>query len=231
MRYAIPFSGGLDSTAGISEVLKSDPSGVLDIFHLQMRLRLPCLWIAQLNSALKILKYYRAAYPKAQLNFFTMSLDMELPRYDRIPMQDIIFYHLYMALRINKHIDVYEYILNCITADDRERGIGGWPQADKLLEIYAPGASKKLNRIFLGWDRFEVYKLIPKEIRDITWSCWHPQIEGDFIHSCGKCSKCVENNRLIIPNNIVEHSDLAPLVTKYKSIEDEIAQLEMEYLK
>lgn len=57
---------------------------------------------------------------------------------------------------------------------------------------------------FVDWTKSDIVKyMVEKEIPyELTWTCYEPQIEGEYYVPCKKCQACIERENAGIENNI-----------------------------
>lgn len=57
---------------------------------------------------------------------------------------------------------------------------------------------------FIDWTKSDIVKyMVEKEIPyELTWTCYEPQIEGEYYVPCKKCQACVERENAGIENNL-----------------------------
>lgn len=56
---------------------------------------------------------------------------------------------------------------------------------------------------FVNWTKGDIVKyMVEKEIPyELTWTCYEPQIDGDYYVPCKKCQACIERENAGIKNN------------------------------
>jgi hypothetical protein len=60
-----------------------------------------------------------------------------------------------------------------------------------ILKLLAPNVKKIYPVVHLT--KTEIYNILPKELRDMTWSCRTPvYIDEKITKECGKCKTCLE---------------------------------------
>ncbi len=66
---------------------------------------------------------------------------------------------------------------------------------------------------FVDWTKSDIVKyMVEKEIPfELTWTCYEPQIEGEYYEPCKKCQACIERENAGMENNISN-------INKYKII-------------
>jgi 7-cyano-7-deazaguanine synthase in queuosine biosynthesis len=191
------FSGGLDSTGALWQLLQNKDNK-LHLHHLHLinkEKRARAEHIAVKNIISYISKYYKVKYSESY---------HEYPHYSYLTMINK------NTLALNQNFmfdsDIYNFIAGTIclslpqiktiaigrtksddSLDVEQRAIRG----NKLLELFTTNVKKIYPVGHLT--KHEIYNMLPKELRDITWSCRTPiYIDQNTIQECGKCKTCLE---------------------------------------
>lgn len=191
------FSGGLDSTGALWQLLQNKENKV-HIHHLHLinkEKRAKAEHIAVKNIISYISRHYKIKYSESY---------HEYPYYSYLSMIN----NNAMALNQNFMFDsdIYNFIAGTIclslpqiktiaigrtksdsSLDVEQRAIRG----NKLLELFTTNIKKVYPVGHLT--KHEIYDMLPKELRDMTWSCRTPiYADENTIKECGKCKACRE---------------------------------------
>ena len=195
------FSGGLDSTGALWQLLQNKENQI-HIHHLHLinkEKRAKAEHISVKNIISYISKDYKVKYSESY---------HEYPYYSYLSMIN----NNAMALNQNFMFDsdIYNFIAGTIclslpkiktiaigrtksdsSLDVEQRAIRG----NKLLELFTTNIKKVYPVGHLT--KHEIYDMLPKELRDMTWSCRIPiYIDENTIKECGKCKTCLELNMI-----------------------------------
>ena len=226
MRYFIQFTGGLESSVMLHELLNKDPTGVYDILFLQPKRPNNVYWAVQLFTTTEILKEFRSRFSKATLSFNTASITEHFPGKD---IRDSSLYCLFTSLLINKHAGCYSSILNGTSANLETFQEFYWKAAYKMLDLYSDNISIKMVYPLMNIPRATVYKRLPKFLGPLIWSCTNPIIKDNNAYPCEKCSKCAYNRREGLIHNIKDITPILQLLNKWKEFEKEQEKIMEKY--
>lgn len=193
------FSGGLDSTGALWELLKNKESKI-HLHHLyllnkekraeaeQKAVRNILSYISQPDQ----IKYSESYHEYPYYSYLSLVTPTKIAA-DQNFMFDSDIYNfiagtICLSLRKIKTVAIGRTKSDS-SSDINERAIRG----NKLLEIFAPTVKKSypVGHLTKG----EVYNMLPRELRDMTWSCRTPiNIEENTFKECGKCKTCLELN-------------------------------------
>ncbi len=190
MRYFVQYSGGVDSISAVCKLLKEDPTGAYDLFHVQIDSSCGNFWKAQWLAVVETTKILQKLYPKA---IFRVLQPPFVQFKNLCAMKtDIAFYMLYTVLLLRNNSKAYRYIVNgTITpVPENSNKRRGWEESLALLDLYKIEA-----QFYMPLDsanKASLVKELDTELLHSAWGCWSPILEGDFLVSCGSCQKCRE---------------------------------------
>ncbi|RLB94473.1 MAG: hypothetical protein DRH26_01105 [Deltaproteobacteria bacterium] len=190
MRYFVQYSGGVDSVLAVCKLLKTDPTGVYDLFHVQIDNSCPNFWKAQWLAVVKTTKILREKYPKAIFRI----LRPPFIQFKTVCQMktDIALYMFYTVMLLRNNGKAYRYIVNgTITpiAENSNR-TRGWEESLALLNIY--NIETEFYMPLESQNKKGMINSLDSDLLSATWGCWTPILEGDFLISCGLCQKCKE---------------------------------------
>jgi 7-cyano-7-deazaguanine synthase in queuosine biosynthesis len=192
------FSGGLDSTGALWQLLQNKDNK-LHLHHLHLinkEKRARAEHIAVKNIISYISKYYKVKYSESY---------HEYPHYSYLTMINK------NTLALNQNFmfdsDLYNFISGtiCTSLPNIKSVAIGRTKSDSeeistmnraaigtnIFKLLAPNVEKIYPVVHLT--KTEVYNILPKELRDMTWSCRTPiYINEEIIKECGKCKTCLE---------------------------------------
>jgi 7-cyano-7-deazaguanine synthase in queuosine biosynthesis len=176
------FSGGLDSTGMFWKLINTKEP--LHVHHLHLKNKENRLE-AENKAVLDIV-----AYMKKIRDFSYSESFHEYPCYNGNFMWDSDLYNFIAGtICLNlKSID--------LVAIGRTKSDDGLDRADrgtKILKILSP----RVEKIYPVGDmtKKEIYEMLPKELREMTWSCRVPIYE-DETKTCGRCKTCMEIKKI-----------------------------------
>lgn len=176
------FSGGLDSTGALWKLLQ-DTNNKIHLHHLRLvnkENRTKAEDIAVKN----IVDYVNQIRPVNYSQSYH-----EYPSYNNAFIWDSDLYN-FIAGTICISLPNIKIVAIGRTKSDtgiEERSIRG----TNILKLLSPNVKK----IYPVGDmtKIEIYDMLPKELRDMTWSCRTPiYIDENKIKQCGKCKACRE---------------------------------------
>jgi 7-cyano-7-deazaguanine synthase in queuosine biosynthesis len=194
------FSGGLDSTGALWNLLQNKDNRV-HLHHLYL-VNKEKRAEAELRSVKNIISYiskshiikYSQSYHEYPSYSYLKAIDNKL-----ILNQNFIFdsdIYNFTAASICKCLPSIKKVAlgrtkSDMSEDIEERAIRG----TELLKLFVPNVEKVYPVEHLT--KAEIYNIIPKELRDMTWSCRTPIIrDKDIFKECGKCKTCLEINQI-----------------------------------
>jgi 7-cyano-7-deazaguanine synthase in queuosine biosynthesis len=191
------FSGGLDSTGALWELLKNKENKI-HLHHLyllnkeqraeaeQKAVKNILSYISQSNQV----KYSESYHEYPYYSYFSLITPNEIV-VNKDFMHDSDIYNfiagtICLSLRKIKTV-VIGRTKSDSSSDIDERATRG----NKLLHILAPTV-KKIYPVGHLTKR-EIYNTLPSELRAMTWSCRTPiNVDGNTFKECGKCKTCHE---------------------------------------
>jgi tRNA(Ile)-lysidine synthase TilS/MesJ len=194
------FSGGLDSTGALWQLLQNKENKI-HLHHLYL-LNKEQRAEAEQRSVRNILSYvsqsYKVKYSQSYheypfYSYLTETADAIVINQNFMFDSDI---YNFIAASICKCLPNIKKIAvgrtkSDMSEDIEERAIRG----TELLKLFVPNVEKVYPVENLT--KAEIYNTIPKELRDMTWSCRTPIIsDKDIFKECGKCKTCIELNKI-----------------------------------
>ena len=191
------FSGGLDSTAALWQLLQNKENKVhihhLNIINKQNRTKAE--YIAVNNIISYISKYYKTKYSESyhtcpEYSYIEEQKDAFIIRQSF--MFDGDLYNFIAGTICTSLPNIKSMAIGRTKSDSEEistmkRAIIG----TNIFKLLAPNVEKIYPVVHLT--KTEVYNILPKELRDMTWSCRTPvYINEEIIKECGKCKTCLE---------------------------------------
>lgn len=190
------FSGGLDSTAALWSLLQNTENRI-HLHHLYL-LNKENRAEAEQRSVKNIISYIEKSY--------TIKYSESYHEYPHFSYVSMLNNNLVLNQNFMFDSDIYNFIAGTICAslpniekvaigrtksdysvDVEKRAIRG----NKLLELFAPNVEKIYPLEHLT--KKEIYDILPKEIRNMTWSCRTPiYLNKNTFQECGKCKTCLE---------------------------------------
>jgi 7-cyano-7-deazaguanine synthase in queuosine biosynthesis len=196
-------SGGLDSTGALWQLLQNAEHKV-HIHHLYLLNKQKRAEVEQ-RAVKNILEYMSKFY-----KFRYSESYHEYPFYSYIDNINTETEEVTVTQKFIVDSDIYNFIAGAIClslptikkiAIGRTKSDSGSYmedrviRANKMLELFAPNIQKMYPVGHLTKD--EIYKMLPKELRDMTWSCRNPiNIDENTSKECGKCKTCLELNQI-----------------------------------
>ena len=196
----IMFSGGLDSTGALWQLLQDEENKV-HIHHLHL-INKENRAKAEHRSVKNILSYvsksYRIKYSESYHEYPSYSyieklnLDTKEIKVNQNSIIDSDIYN-FMAGTICLSLPSIKSVAIGRTKSDSEE-ISTMARATigtSILKLLAPNVEKIYPVVHLT--KTEIYNILPKKLRDMTWSCRSPvYINEETIKECGKCKTCLE---------------------------------------
>jgi hypothetical protein len=205
MKFLVQFSGGWDSLGALLKVLEKEPTGIYDLYHLQIR-GTSGRWIAQLQAVLNLRIELSRIFKQATFNLKLPIIDVDATAIDAVYYQCIC--------GVIGSVSEYNYIVNGTTRTDCRMLQTAWPEkselqdssyiGDKLL-IAFPNVAK-VWRPLVNFEKSEI--LLPSSLQQYVWSCEFPQISGDICKPCKHCDSCFEYEMLKMPYHSEIHLNM-----------------------
>jgi len=186
----IMFSGGLDSTCVFWRLINE--SDDLHVHHLYLVNR-ENRAVAEDRAVKEIVNYMRG---KREFGFSESY--HEYPLYNGNFMWDSDIFS-FVAGSICLSMGTIQKVAIGMTASDMRSGLRSRVEtANRILEAFGTKAKKVYPLIDMT--KRQVYETLPRELRDMSWSCRTPIYEDDNIRECGRCKTCREM-RSVVPHN------------------------------
>lgn len=183
----VMFSGGLDSTGMLWKLINNKQKihvHHMNLFNVENRA------IAESHAVKKIIKYF-----KQHAEFGYSESEHHYPRYDNkfIWDSDIVAFisgSMCLSMPYLKHVAL-GMTKTDISGNNslRERIV----RATKILEAFTPAT--KIYPV-AEMSKAEIYKMLPAELRDLTWSCRTPIYQNSQAIPCNKCPTCLDLNKI-----------------------------------
>ncbi|MCH2021136.1 MAG: 7-cyano-7-deazaguanine synthase [Saprospiraceae bacterium] len=191
-RAIIPFSGGIDSTAALFLTLNQYPNDNFLIFKVNL---------INGSSASRSIKEEIAVNAildelrKMGLNNFSYRrLSYDYGQLGPPPIWDSEAVNFAAATCLRAHPEIYEFIEGAIAFDYLQDGFQDrLKQIEKILYLVSERNRDDLKIIFplKHMSKYEVMKVIPNEILELTWSCRYPEGTDNWnLQRCHKCPAC-----------------------------------------
>ena len=191
-RALIPFSGGIDSTAGLYHTLTHYPD---DHF---LVLKLILINGESGNRSVKEEQAVNAILDELRKmgihNFTYRRLVYDCSQLGSPPLWDSEIVNFAAATCIRAHPEIHEFIEGAIGDDYLQEGFQErLDQIEKILYLVSERTPQDLKIVFPLKDKmkYEVMKSIPPHILKLTWSCRYPEGAPNWeLQRCHKCSTC-----------------------------------------
>jgi 7-cyano-7-deazaguanine synthase in queuosine biosynthesis len=183
----IMFSGGLDSTGVFWKLINE--SETIHIHHMYLvnkegRARAE-------NKAVKDIVEYMS---KIRSFGFSESYH-EYPCYNNNFIWDSDIFS-FMAGSICLGVKAIKKVAIGTTASDLSPSLSKRiERANKIFNAFGTSAEKIYPMI--GMKKKQIYEMLPKDLRQLTWSCREPVYDGDDIIRCGKCKTCKQMSAIV----------------------------------
>jgi 7-cyano-7-deazaguanine synthase in queuosine biosynthesis len=191
------FSGGLDSTGALWELLKNKENKV-HIHHLHLinkENRAEAEHKAVRNIISYISKSHQTKYSESYHEYpyysYLKSTDSKEISINQSFMFDSDMYNFIAATICSCLHNIKTVAVGRTKSDSDPNVIERANRGNKLLELFVPNIIKIYPVGHLTKD--EIYKMLPEELRNMTWSCRTPINTGEnTFKECGKCKTCRE---------------------------------------
>ncbi len=195
MKYTgiIPFSGGIDSTAGLYLTLTQNPDKYYVVFKLVMlNGENASRTVKEEQAVNNILDALRA---KGINNFTYRRLSYDYSQLGPPPIWDSEAVNFVAATVVRAYPEITEFIEGAIYEDFLQEGFQDrLDQIEKILYLVSEKSKDTLEIKFPLKDmtKYDVMRAIPKEILAMTWSCRYPEGAANWeLQRCHKCHACV----------------------------------------
>lgn len=188
----IPFSGGIDSTAGLYHTLTEKPKENYLVFHIDLiNGTSGNRYILEKKAVSNIITVLQK---KEISNFAFKQLSFDYSVFDIPLVWDSEVINFVAAMQVRAHPEMDVFIEGAIK-DDYE--VDGFKERLEKIEkiFYLVSERTKDNFEILfpikHLSKYEVMKSIPKDILGLTWSCRYPEIGTPYTFMrCHKCPPC-----------------------------------------
>ena len=191
-RGLIPFSGGVDSTAGLYLTLTRYPDDHFLVFKvILVNGECASRSVKEEQAVNNILDELR----RMGINNFTYRrLSFDYSQLGPPPVWDSEAVNFAAATCIRAHPEIHEFIEGAIGDDYLQEGFQErLDQIEKILYLVSEKTKEELRIVFPLKDRmkYEVMKAIPPKILAMTWSCRYPEGAANWeLKRCHKCATC-----------------------------------------
>lgn len=182
----VMLSGGLDSTAALWKLVNETNENIL-VHHMNLvnpENRFKIEQIASLRISKYMCRIRDIKYSESTHQYGCYNNNM---MYDN----DIA---TFMAGTICLSNPSIKNIAMGLTASDNSPDVSGRAErAKKILSAFTD--AQKIYPV-KHMTKFQIYNMLPYELRNITWSCRTPIYKDDIAIECGKCKTCIELNEI-----------------------------------
>lgn len=179
------FSGGLDSTGVFWKLLNNNRK--IHVHHMNLR-NIERRALAESKSVQRIVEYM-----KNYGHFVYSESTHEYPVFNKRFLFDSDLVS-FMAGNICMATPWIKEVALGLTASDQGGQINERiDRANKMFNLFC--SAQKVYPI-RDMTKKQVYEMLPKELRNLTWSCRTPVYHDRVPSACGKCQTCVEVNKL-----------------------------------
>ncbi len=192
-RAIIPFSGGIDSTAGLYLTLSRHPEEQFLVFKVNL-INGECAsrTVKEEQAVNAILEELR----RMGINNFTYRrLSFDYSQLGPPPIWDSEAVNFAAATCLRAYPEIFEFVEGAIGDDYLQEGFQDrLDQIEKILYLVSERSKEDLKIVFPLKDmmKYEVMKAIPPNILALTWSCRYPEGGPQWeLKRCHKCSTCI----------------------------------------
>jgi 7-cyano-7-deazaguanine synthase in queuosine biosynthesis len=188
----IPFSGGIDSTAGLYLTLTQNPNQDFLVFKVNL-INGECAsrTVKEEQAVNNILDELRRMGIQ---NFTFKRLSFDYSQLGAPPIWDSEAVNFAAATCLRAHPEISEMIEGAIADDYLQEGFQErLNQIEKILYLVSNRNKETLKIVFPLKNKLkhEVMKAIPPNILKLTWSCRYPEGTANWeLKRCHKCSTC-----------------------------------------
>jgi tRNA(Ile)-lysidine synthase TilS/MesJ len=176
------FSGGLDST-GVFYNLMQDKKQI-HLHHMNLINR------ENRSKAESIAVKNICDYMKKFGDFKYTESTHEYPSYNGNFMWDSDLYNFMAGTICLSLNEITEVALGMTKSDINTRVNQRAERGSKIFESF--GTKAKKTYPLVSMTKMEIYKMLPKDLVDLTWSCRTPVYDGENIKKCKSCKSCKE---------------------------------------
>lgn len=192
-RGIIPFSGGIDSTAGLYRTLTQHPNDHFLVFKVVLLNGECASRSVQEEQAVNAI--LEALRQRGIHNFTYRRLSYDYSQLGPPPIWDSEAVNFAAATCIRAYPSIRELVEGAIWDDYQQEGFQArLDQIEKILYLVSERTPDDLSIVFPLKDlpKYEVMKSLPPEILALTWSCRYPEGAPQWeLKRCHKCSTCI----------------------------------------
>ncbi|MGH1337996.1 MAG: 7-cyano-7-deazaguanine synthase [Aureispira sp.] len=198
-RGLIPFSGGIDSTAGLYHTLTHYPNDHFLVFKVIL-INGECgsRTVKEEQAVNAILDALRA---RGIHNFTYRRLSFDYSQLGPPPIWDSEAVNFAAATCLRAHPEIYEMVEGAIYDDYLQEGFQErLEQIEKILYLVGERTRENFRILFplKDWNKYQVMKSVPSEILNLTWSCRYPEGAAQWaLKRCHKCSTCITIDQVL----------------------------------
>ncbi len=198
-RAIIPFSGGIDSTAGLYHTLTTYPNDHFLVFKVVL-INGECgsRSVKEEQAVNAILERLRALGIQ---NFTYRRLSFDYSQLGPPPIWDSEAVNFAAATCLRAHPEIYELVEGAIYDDYLQQGFQErLTQIEKILYLVSERSKENLTIVFplRDWDKYRVMQSLPPDILNLTWSCRYPEGAAQWeLKRCHKCSTCITIDQVL----------------------------------
>lgn len=198
-RALIPFSGGIDSTAGLYYTLTNYPDDHFLVFKVIL-INGECgsRTVKEEQAVNAILEALRA---RGIHNFTYRRLSFDYSQLGAPPIWDSEAVNFAAATCLRAHPEITEMVEGAIYDDYLQEGFQErLHQIEKILYLVSERTKDNLTILFplKDWNKYQVMKSLPADILNLTWSCRYPEGAAQWeLKRCHKCSTCITIDKVL----------------------------------
>lgn len=201
MKYKgiIPFSGGIDSTAGLYLTLTQNPNEQFLVFKVNL-INGECAsrTVKEEQAVNAILDELRTMGIR---NFTFRRLSFDYSQLGPPPIWDSEAVNFAAATCLRAHPEIQEFVEGAIADDYLQEGFQDrLDQIEKILYLVSERTKENLKIVFPLKDmsKYAVMKAVPPSILNLTWSCRYPEGAANWeLKRCHKCSTCTIIDKVV----------------------------------
>lgn len=189
----IPFSGGIDSTAGLYLTLTNNPDKQYLVFKVNL-INGECAsrTVKEEQAVNAILDELRTM---GIHNFTFRRLSFDYSQLGSPPIWDSEAVNFAAATCLRAYPEIQEFVEGAIADDYLQEGFQDrLDQIEKILYLVSERTKDTLKIVFplKEMTKYEVMKTMPLSILKLTWSCRYPEGAANWeLKRCHKCSTCI----------------------------------------
>lgn len=198
-RALIPFSGGIDSTAGLYYTLTNYPNDYFLVFKVVL-VNGECgsRTVKEEQAVNAILEALRV---RGINNFTYRRLSFDYSQLGPPPIWDSEAVNFAAATCLRAHPEITEMVEGAIYDDYLQVGFQErLEQIEKILYLVSERTKENLTIVFplKDWSKYQVMKSLPSDILNLTWSCRYPEGAAQWeLKRCHKCSTCITIDKVL----------------------------------